>query len=153
MRVPGIHVLLTAGIVAVTSIGTVAAFSLTGSSEAEQRLPAVAPPPAAAAPLDPAPLPVAPPQPAATAPVVAPDPTTDAAPAAEPQQRDEPSGDRAVDTPERRPDPPRDRDDDKPKKPDKPHKVKADPNGTDEQKLAYACRSGMFHGKICKQYM
>ncbi|TCK26560.1 hypothetical protein [Pseudonocardia endophytica] len=147
MRVPGIHVLLTAGVVAVTSIGTVAAFSLTGSSEAEQRLPAVAPPPAVAAPLEPAPLPPAPPAPASPAPVVeqetsAPEPTRDATP--ERDRSDD--GDRP--TRERRPDPPKDKGDDKPGK----STVKPDRNGTDEQKLAYACQAGFLHGDICKRY-
>jgi type IV secretory pathway VirB10-like protein len=146
MRVPGIHVLLTAGVVAVTSIGTVAAFSLAGSSEAEQRLPAVAPPPAVAAPLEPAPLPPAPPAPASPAPAAEQDP------AAEPTRDAAPDRDRSDDgdrpTRERDPDPPKDRGDDKPAK----STVKPDPHGTDQQKLAYACQSGFLHGDICKRY-
>jgi hypothetical protein len=150
MRVPGIHVLLTAGVVAVTSIGTVAAFSLTGSSEAEQRLPAVAPPPAVAAPLDPAPLPVAPPQPASPAPVVAQEPAAEPTPTAEPES-DRSSDDRDAETRERRPDPPKDRGRDRDDRPGK-STVKPDPDGTDEQKLAYACKAGFLKGDICKPY-
>lgn len=144
MRIPGIHVLLTAGVVAVTSIGAVTAFSLTSSSEAEQRLPDVAPPPGVAAPLDPAPLPAPPPsQPAAPAPIVAQEPTQDPEPTAE---RDRGSDDRDEPTRER-PEPPRGDD-----KPDTPSTVKPDPDGTREQKLAYACQHGFLEGKICKGY-
>lgn len=149
MRIPGIRVLLTAGIVAVTSIGTVTAFSLSSSGEADQRLPAVAPPPAAAAPLDPAPLPAAPPSPPTSpAPVAAERETPSAEPtrAAEPESDDAPARRPDTETPDRRPDPPKD--DAGPKKP----KVEADPNGTREQKLAYACRNGFYEGKICDRY-
>lgn len=157
MRVPGVHVLLTAGVVAVTSIGTVAAFSLTGTGEAEQRLPAVAPPPAVAAPLDPAPLPVAPPQPAAApAPVAAQEPSAEPTRTAEPE-RGRSSGDaRDDETRERRRDPPKkDKHEDKGKgngKGQGKSTVKPDPDGTDEQKLAYACRGGFLKGDMCKPY-
>ncbi len=153
MRVPGIHVWLTAGVVAVTSIGAVTAFSLTGSSEAEQRLPSVAPPPAVAAPLDPAPLPVAPPQPPAPEPAVAAQPPADEPTrAAEPEPDRSSSGNRDAEPRERRPDPPKDRDKDRDK--DKPGKDKprADPDGTQEQKLAYACQHGFVEGKMCRGY-
>ena len=151
MRVPGVHVLLTAGVVAVTSIGTVAAFSLTGSSDAEPRLPAVAPPPAVAAPLDPAPMPVAPPQPPApssSAPAVDQEPAAEPTRAAEPE-RDRSSDDKESETRERRPDPPR-----KKKHDTKPSRstVKPDKDGTDEQKLAYACGAGYLKGDICEPY-
>lgn len=145
MRLPGVHVLLTAGVVALTTLGTVSAFSLTGTAAPGPELPPVAPPPAAAAPEVPAPpLPAPPPQ-AAPRPVVRAE-----EPAAEPTRapragradegagsgEDFPSGERTRTSEPRRP------------APERPGRQR--PEERWKKQIEYGCRHGYLDEEYCR---
>ena len=152
MRVPGAHALLTAGVVAIVSFGTVTAFSLSGGS-GQSPLPGAEPAPAAAPmlldPPTPAPVPTGLPRSAAD------DDTRTAAP----QPRDDDTA-RAPRTTSggdagsgdsgraRRSAPPRDRDEATPRRTRKKHDDDLPGNNTEDQ-VRYACAHGYLDGEFC----
>ncbi|MBW0101595.1 hypothetical protein [Pseudonocardia sp. KRD291] len=144
MRLPGVHVLLTAGVVAVTSIGTVTAFSLTGAASGPA-LPPAAPPPAASAPAVPAPPLPAPPPSIAPQPVVeteepAPE-TTRAAPRSSTEDEDGARSerrDRAAERSERN----------ERRQQDRPGRDRS--NDRFENQVEYACQEGYVDEEYCR---